>query len=180
MFAVFRHLANTSFCVYHQHINIYPKENPMKSSKKILTAAFMMVVAVATHAEDKALENAKSTLSKVLACEAIAESISPAEVEKLIQSVGAQTDERAGNLAWYTLPNPVKVLGHDASGIVASYGDKPWFIAIIKNASFRPFVNALKLQNEKGGEEWARVIGKRKIIVKGNDDELGMGCYLQK
>jgi hypothetical protein len=152
----------------------------MTNSKKFLMAVMMAAAAVMVHAEDKVVENAKATLSKVLACEPIAESIHPAEVEKLIQSVGAQTDDRAGNLAWYTLPSPVEVLGHDVSGIVASYGDKPWFIAVIKNVDFQSFVDALKLQSEHDGEEWARVVGKRKIVVKGDNDELGMGCYLQK
>jgi hypothetical protein len=152
----------------------------MTNSKKSLVAILMMAAAIMAHAEDKAVESAKATLSKVLACEPITESIRPAEVEKLIESIGAQTDDRAGNLAWYTLPNPVKVLGHDASGIVASYGDKPWYIAVIKNVDFQPFVEALKLQSVNDGEEWSRVVGKRKIVVKGDDEEFGMGCYLQK
>jgi hypothetical protein len=148
------------------------------STKKSLLAAMMLMAATSmTHAASP--ESPQDTLAKIFACEPIAESIKPAEVEKLILSIGAQTSMRSGVLADYTLPTPLKVLGADASAIFASFGDKPFYIAIIKGGDFQSFIKAQKLQSDKDGEEWIRVVGKRKVIVKGDDEEFGVGCYLQ-
>ncbi|MDR1889413.1 MAG: hypothetical protein LBQ81_08585 [Zoogloeaceae bacterium] len=148
----------------------------MNSKKSLIAAIMLMAATGAAHAEPPS--SPQATLARILACESIAESSKPAVVEKLIKDIGAQTDERAGKIAWYTLPDPIKVLGYEVTGIVASYGDKPWYIAVIKNVELQSVVQALKLESDKDGEEWVRVEGKRKIIVKGDDEELGLGCYL--
>ncbi|GHU23910.1 hypothetical protein FACS189488_07450 [Betaproteobacteria bacterium] len=148
------------------------------NTKKSLLVAMMLTVATSM-AQAANTESPQDTLAKIFACEPIAETLKPAEVEKLIQSVGAQTTMRSGILGDYTLPTPLKFSGLNATGIFASFGEKPFYIAIVKGGDFQSYIKAQKLQSDKDGEEWVRVTGKRKVIVKGDDEEFGVGCYIQ-
>jgi hypothetical protein len=128
----------------------------------------------------------QATLAKVLACESIAETIELADVKKLIESLGAQTDERTENIGWYTLPNPIKVLGHDVSVIGIYYnGNELRYVSALKNGEWQTFIQALQLKLVNDGDDdwwWERVEGKRKIFAKEREDndDLDFGCFLQK